>query len=420
MVAEKKFGVTLALVDESIMSKAIVKEGIEVPDNAGKPEMVECLIKHFRKNHVPEKLAKCDCGGVFPAAFAECPYCGDIDGDANEDYKGKPEVVKPDPKAKKKEPEVKPEPEPEVKPEAETKKPKEPKEPKPEVVDVKPEPEPEVKPEAKTKKPKEPKPEVKAPEAAEKKPVAEIVVAAKDPLAGLSSRDLDDATAEVLRLKGNSSFSMWELGCKLREIHERQLWKLRMSDDGKPRYKSFESYCSEEVRMSGTACYSMIKIAEHYTAEQVRALGTSKLNLILKAPEEDREELERRAAGGESKEALRKQVAKLREEKGAPPPRPAKVARGGAPPVGKSRKSEHMTIATVLGKKAIQVHRKPAKKGDPLEAAVAPQAVIDWIASTLPFGVDDLGNGVRELIAIAVDSKGRLQFKIDRKRMDEE
>lgn len=399
MATEKKFGVVLASVDEKILAKYVKKLNL-TPGGEEVSDSIKVLANHFRTTEDKANLVKCDCGGVFPISYKECPFCGDQEGEEDEDSDGDEEG----------DTEVAPTPEPAPEP-ANGKKGKAAKAAIDSVIETLGE---EVK-EPKTAKPaKESKP-AKEPKAAK----AEIVPVVDDALVGLTSTDLDNATSEVLRLKGNSSFSMWELGSKLREIHERQLWKLRMDDKGKAVYRSFEAYCATEAKMSGTACYGLIKIAENYTPEKVRELGTSKLNLILKAPVEDREELERQAAGGESKEALRKKVAELREKKGAPPAKAPKVARGGAPPAGKGRKSEHITIVNVLGKKSVLMYRKPAKKGeDPVEV-VCPEAVKNWLAENMPYGIDDLGNGVREVFVLAVDTKGRLQVRIDRKRLDE-
>ena len=364
MDTDKKFGVTLSMVKEDLVKAALAGLRIEVAPTL--PEMVGQLVGHYRKTAPNVKnLALCDCGGVFPNELAACPYCGDADED--------------------------------------------------------PKPEKPAKAAAKAPKADATKAAVAAVAAIVDKPKASAIVKATvlpDSLAGLSGKDLDFATAEVIRLKTNSATTMWELGSKLRDIHERQLWKLRMDDKGKPTYRSFEAYCAAEVQMSHSTCYGLIKVCEAYTSDKVALLGTSKLNLILKAPEEDRSSLEDDAKSGMSKEALRKKVASLRATKGAPKPKAAKVARGAAPPVGKGRPSEHITIVSVIGKKTLPCYVKPVKKDDAMVAVQCPAAVQAWLAKQQPVAFDDLTNGVREVFILTHNTKGELQIKVDRKRLD--
>ncbi len=387
-----KYGVNLDVATAEIMLASCAELSIEVKKGQEQDAgvLAGLLVAHYRKSVNKEELFECEeCGGVFPD-MKRCPYCGDSD-DEEEDVKdkGKKEAKKND------------------KPAAETSQDK--------PADAKP-----AEPKGKGKGGKVAKIENPA---KDKKPGSEIVPAADAALTGLSVKDLDDATKEVLRLKVASGVSMHELGSKLQEIHEKQLWKLRTDDKGKPTYRSFDAYCSAEIKMSHTACYGLINVAQHYTPEKMQQIGTSKLVLILKAPEEDREELERQAASGQSKSQIQKRVAALRAQKGVPTPKAPKVARGGSPlaasAASKGRKSEHITIVSVLGKKTVQAYCKPAKKGDALEAVVVPKHVKDWLERQQPFAGDNLGNGVREVFVLAVDAKDRLQVRIDRKRVDE-
>ncbi len=365
-----KYGVDLDKANEKLVLAECKRLGID--PGATLADQVGQLVGYYRKNFDAKKLTKCDCGGVFPEEFKACPYCGDAD-----DAEPIKKEAKPAPSADKAKP-------------ATT------------VIN------------APTKK------EVAK---ASKAATAAIVKAAQpvdDKLAGLTSKDLDKATADVLKLKSNSAGAMHELGSMLRMIHERQLWKLRTDDKGKATYRSFESYCLAEVKMSGVSCYALIKVAEHFTAESVRLLGTSKLNLILKAPEEDRAELEADAKGGITKSQLTKKVADLRAKKGAPRSKIAKAAGGAAASGGKGRRSEHITIVSVIGKKTVPMYRKPEKKGEEQVPVTCTKVVQEWIATQMPYAVDDLTNGVRELFTLVTDSKGCLQLRINRQRLGDE
>ena len=368
-----KFGVKLDTAKEALIDAELKRLKIDpVATLEGK---VGQLVGHYRKAHDVKTLAKCDCGGVFPAEYKACPYCGDAD----------------DAPAPKKEEKAAPAPK----------------------VDA-----------TKSTKPEASKPVVTKDTKVTKIQTAALVKAqpVDEKLAGLTAKDLDTATQEVIRLKGNASDGMWQLGAKLKEIHERQLWKLRMDDKGKPTYRSFEAYCAAEIKMSHSTCYGLIKIADNYTVSEVRALGTSKLNLILKAPEDDREELKEAAKSGLSKEKLRQKVAEARKAKGAPKQKEAKVARGAAPPVSKGRppkKSDNISIVSIVGNTTLPCYPKPQTKGETLVQIECPKAVKEWIERVNPFATHDFGNGVRELMALAVDSKGRLQLRVKCQRIEE-
>lgn len=361
MSEKKKFGVVLDKVKPELLTAALKDCGIEPA--ATVPEMVGQLVGHYRKT-APDvkKLAQCDCGGVFPNELKVCPYCGDVDDAA-----------------------------PKVESSAATTR-----------SDVSP---------AATKAAKKVK--------LDRPPKMAIVKNSQLPpeLVNITVDVLDKATAEIIKLKTGSAKAMWELGVKIREVHDRQLYKLRTNDDGKPTYRTFEQYCAAEVQMSGNACYDLIKVAEHYTQETVALLGTSKLRLILKAPEEDRAALEQKAMAGASTNALRRDVKTKKKKTVAPKAERTTVTGKPAPPVGKGRQLEHLTIVSVIGKKTLPCYVKPQKRGDPLVPVSCPAKVQEWLAKSQPFAFDDVVNGVREVMALTSNSKGELQIKIDRKRL---
>ena len=381
--ANRKYGVNLDMIDGDALAAAAKKYEVAKSNDVG--ATVGALISHFRTKFKEDQLAKCnECGGVSPLELDACPFCG----------KGEAVQEETNPAAK-------PAPKPEPKPEA-----KLPPKPKPPVKDDKP-----------TKQAKEDAmPDKKAADKKDDKPTkpkavkAELVPVLPESLKGLSSRDLDKAVTEVSRLKASAATSMWELGSKIGNIHEAQLWKLRTNDDGKSAYRSFEAFCSNELKMSGTQAYNLMDIAKQFTPAQVKELGTTRLKLLMAAPEEDRSALEKEAKGKSTRQ-LQKKVKDLREKKGV-----EKRDTGRAPtPKSKGRKSEHITIVSVLGKKTLQCIVKP-KKGEAPKPVTCPAAVLKWLDDQMPCAVDDLTNGVREVMILTHNSKGELVLKIERRR----
>ena len=359
----KKFGVNLDKATIELMTKSCKERKLAVPKDADAGTLAGILVTQFRKEVEESKLCQCgDCGGVFDAEILECPYCGDNEDEGEEEKETKPVVEK-----KAVDPEL-----------------------------------------AKA---------AKIADAVLKKPVvAAIVKAQTEALSAYTTGDLDLAVTEIIRLKGSSAQSMWDLGAKLKDVHEKQLWKLRMGADGKPVYRTFESFCLAEIKMSGTACYNMIDVVAKFSPEQIKEIGHTKLVLALRAPEEDRAEILKTAKEKSTRE-LQSKVKKLRAQKGAPTDgRVAKPGKAGtAPPKGVGRQSEHLTIVQILGKKTVRLFKKPsasAKAGDPSVPAKK--------LSDMPYGIYDLPNGVRMLFMVGADDKGQLYLKIDTKRVKEQ
>ena len=358
----KKFGVNLDKATIELMTKSCKERKLAAPKDADAGTLAGLLVTHFRKAVAEDKLCQCgECGGVFDAEIEECPYCGDKE-EAEEEAVAKPVAEK-----KAMDPEL-----------------------------------------AKASK--------IADEVLKKPVVAAIVKAQAGELASYTTGDLDLAVTEIIRLKGSSAQSMWDLGANLKDVHEKQLWKLRMGPDGKPVYRTFEAFCLAEIKMSGTACYNMIDVVAKFSQEQIKEIGHTKLVLALRAPEEDRAEILKTAKEKSTRE-LQSKVKKLRAQKGAPTDgRVAKPGNAGtAPPKGVGRQSEHLTIVQILGKKTVRLFKKPSASAKAGAASVPAKKLAD-----MPYGIYDLPNGVRMLFMIGVDDKGQLFLKIDTKRVMEQ
>ncbi len=230
--------------------------------------------------------------------------------------------------------------------------------------------------------------------------------------AGVTAGNLNKAVAEVHALKGKGAGLIWELGCKIREIHDGQLWKARIGEDGTAAYKHWNAFCHAELGMTPTHAYSVMDVSKAFPRAHVEKWGVSKLALILKAPEEDQPRLLEEAAK-HGKRDLAEKVTKLRKEKGkgkrdtGRKPMPEGKAR--APKAGK----DSIAVATLLDKpKKVQLWARPEKRGDePTKRAKK--------LSDNPIGWYDLPNGVRQFFAIAQSETGELELKLYFKRTEE-
>jgi len=363
-------GILVDKLDRATMVKTCRAMGWEVLPDSTDEQLSVFIFMKLRTTPAPDDLLDCDnCGGSSSEkGFASCPYC--------KDDEPAPAVPAGQPQNKK-----------------------EPASPKGVF--------------GKAPKEEAPEPMTTPTEAAATKqtslattpksaPVATVTPISND-LAKFKESDLDKAVAEVQKLKSDASEDMHRLGQKIAEIHDKQLWKLR-TEDGKPRYKSIESFIHEELGMTPQNAYRLLDTSKAYTPEQVRSFGTTKLGLILQAPEKDRPALEKAMKDGASKRALEKEVRKankgkkevVRRNKEKPVKKGnAKVA-GGKPSI---------TVASILGTQTVVAYKKGAMEGDKKTWTRAKRV------ADLPTGILVMENDVVLTTTLVEHTDGTLKFR---------
>jgi hypothetical protein len=263
------------------------------------------------------------------------------------------------------------------------------------------------------------------------KPSTEIVKAPpkKDDLVPASQvateRELDEAVAEVYRLKGDTAAANWDLGRKLREIHDRGLWQLRLGDDKKPRYKTWESFCNAEIKMSHTNVHMLMDVSAHFSREQIHALGTHKLGLLLQLPAAEQPRVMASIEAGATKAEVEAEVRKVKKETGFR--RPDRAGTGNAKGrAGKTqkfdkdkpggRKAERITIAAILGTRTLQAFKRPPsfRNFDPENPPPPAKRFADQACA-----LEELENGVVQIITLVENASGYWAFKVERKRKSE-
>ena len=248
-----------------------------------------------------------------------------------------------------------------------------------------------------------------------------IVVAPSSDLKSSSSilteRELDEAVADVSKLKGMAAASAWALGRRIKDIYD-NLWQLRRGDDGKPRYKGFEAFVVTELQMSPTNARNLMDVAAHYTEAQVIAFGTRKLKLILEAPDEDQPALLEKA-GDLSKRELEEQVRQIKKEKGhVRPGRDGVVREGAGEKGGRKPREEKVTIASFTPRMIVKAFAKPASIRNLTEESFAKMKRAKKISDT-PWGVADYENGVQLMIELRDKGTGDLEFVVHLRKVDE-
>ena len=94
--------------------------------------------------------------------------------------------------------------------------------------------------------------------------------------AGRVDRDrLDALTAELLGFKRQGGRVLYEMGLRLKEVRDRELWRSR-------RYANFEAYLDQAVGCSRSTSYDAIAVAEQFNALIAQRYGGEKLKAILR------------------------------------------------------------------------------------------------------------------------------------------
>lgn len=277
-------------LSEVALDKALAREG-EKPNGKSSKEKEAALRAIFAK--VPEdSLSQCEnCENWAPDSYTFCPFCGAVfteDGDGNSPGEIPEEAAKPKPKGRAAPAEEKPK----------------------AAAKARPAPLAVVPPPA-----EEP---TGAGAAAE---VLSVTLANGTSVVGAKLRKmataLEEATKKILDALSDFKTRGYDLGVMLSEVHAEELWKAKG-------YKHFKAYVETELSMPYRTAWGLMESTKVATRAEFAKLGIKKLELIARAPEEDREEMKRRAAG-RSKKQVERDVRAAQDAKGT------KSARGRKP-----------------------------------------------------------------------------------------
>ena len=202
----------------------------------------------------------------------------------------------------------------------------------------------------------------------------------------LTQDDLDQNVNEINVLKTRIAENYYELGVALRNNEEKCLWALRKKPSGEPKYKNFEAWVRNEVKMGRTQAMKCISVVEHFTEEDVKRIGHTKLAIALQVPQQYREAIVERAEQGASKRELEQAVAEI---KGKP-------------------KSSTITVALALVDQFIPMMARP----DSFDAESEPACCI----ADEPWCSEELSNGVVQSFRVLENSDGNLVLQVRRHR----
>lgn len=113
----------------------------------------------------------------------------------------------------------------------------------------------------------------------------------------VGATELDEAVDRARTALRAGATSYWDLGRAALDIFERQLWKQRL-EAGKQKYTSWNSFCKAELGMSHPNAFSVMDAAKAFSREDFETIGHTKLSMVLRLPEGQRQQILEEAKAG--------------------------------------------------------------------------------------------------------------------------
>ena len=387
---DKVYTVKVSAVNEAVLKRFAKKAGLDLGGSLS--DLIKRFVEHTKASvkagTIPnDRLGRCDvCGGYSDLLLAECPYCGSSESDSETKEEEKPNDGPTDTATTPEEAAAKEEKPVAKKKEKKAEKPVE--EPKESAV---------VRRKRSEAKKKDAALEPEAKDEVVEKSTEEKPVAKAGGIKPYTEADLDSAVANLAKAAVETVRGLYQYGKELQRISDLDLWKLRLGG----KYRTFEIFCREELKISRQHAYRIMAVTRSYTETQLEKYGLMKLNLALQLPAELRTKVL-----GDGKKSLKEMSERAKA-----------LARGE----DKSRqtpaidKSKAVTVAIVPGIVEVPMQKRPKEAdrpiGEPTEPATSLR-VDPWFR--LP-----LTNNVVLTVRLTRNDKGEIIAIVEHRRREE-
>lgn len=235
--------------------------------------------------------------------------------------------------------------------------------------------------------------------------------------ATFSEKELDEAVAEFKAETTKAAASAYKIGHLLARIRD-QLWMLRRSENGKPKYKNFERFLEEELGISKTQGYDFLRVADTFPPDVAAKYPIKVLSAIARAPKQDHPRLLGMHDEGVSARSIDQEVKEIREKKAhivsetgntraaeaagkTPQTRAATVA------AAQKRKAEAPAITIGLKHEAatIRLIARPKRADKGVERPA--KTIADE-----PYGVLECAHGVKMTFLVRAKPSGELELRV--------
>ena len=236
----------------------------------------------------------------------------------------------------------------------------------------------------------------------------------------VDAKELDKAVSDIRDLQTEGAVNYWKIGRRVLDVFKGQLWKQRVAEE-KQVFRSFDSWCKEELDMTPAHAYQVMDVAEHFTEAKVKQFGASKLMLVAQAPEKAQPKLLEAVEKGASWRDVKKEVTALKKRSGhRRPAREGAKANRSTEAASKARSEKatkakkEVTVAKLLGRETVKLFCKPTTKKYDEKSLKAAKKIDD-----VPWGKLELINGVVQEFFIQRGGDGSLRLIVQTQRQGE-
>jgi hypothetical protein len=378
-------------LDPKVLNREVLVRSLEAQtqtkyeDDAPENDVIVTMLSAYYAKLPEEQLVQCnDCQGFSDANLEGCPFCGAADAPAETQVAAEPPAAKKSP-LKKASATPKKEPEKEA-----------------------------------------PKNGVHGP--AKAAPASASTTLAKTAPSAVallySEKDLDNAVVEISRLKGEGALSLWRLGKELQSVLEKELWRLRNNDEGKPKYKGWHQFVELECGLSKTQGYNWVEIARTFTEADVLKFGQRNLATVIAVPKDQQSDLLKRiATGGKdgnrmTTREVEDEVKKIKDRAGTKSRSKGKGSRDTtkAAQASAAVRAKRPTVTCMVyeGKQSVKLYTKDTAHFVDEEKRKRTKKLADGAK-----GVIECSNGVALHFAVQADAKGELILAVEARRKDD-
>lgn len=179
-----------------------------------------------------------------------------------------------------------------------------------------------------------------------------------------------EVRASLERVRGLQRKGMecaWQLGRTLASMYEGKAYTQVTDLNGKPLYNSWRAFVRDEIGIESSYALKLMDVAAVFDEKQIAEVGVTKLQLLVRVPEEMRSKLLEQAADT-SRSRLSQEVKRLVGSKVRETGRNGFAGRAGAGP--RAQRSERLTVIRTPERVVVDLfHRGSNKRAFDVEDA---------------------------------------------------
>ncbi len=94
--------------------------------------------------------------------------------------------------------------------------------------------------------------------------------------------ELEESIDAINKLKDNLAENSYDLGLKLREVQEKDLWKARKDESGALKYKNWSAWVEAEIGISRSLAFDLVKLTSEFSRQTFLEVGKTRLSLVAR------------------------------------------------------------------------------------------------------------------------------------------